>query len=217
MSRTGVQSLLLLAALSVAACNQAPAREALAAAETALEESRPGLGRYAPADLSALDRAVAEARTAIEEGRYTDALRIAQDLPSRTRAAILTAEARRGALVATWDELSGPLPGLLERLRRRIGRLGGAVSTAPTAPAALVPEAAWVVRARRDMARLDRDWAAARAAHDRGDLPGAVAAAGEVGSGARDLAARLGLDSPPAGPTPPPASAAPPDSRVDEG
>ena len=214
MSRTGVQSLLLLAALSAAACNKAPAREALAAAEIALDESRPGLERYGPADLSALDRAVAEARTAIEEGRYTDALRVAQDLPSRTRAAIQAAETKRGALTATWDELSGPLSGLLERLRRRTGRLGGAVSTATTAPA---PEAAWVVRARRDMDRLDRDWAAARAARDRGDLPGAVAAAGEVGSGARGLAARLGLDSPPARPTPPPASVAPPGSRVDEG
>ncbi len=211
MSRTGVQSLLLLAALGVAACNKAPAREALAAAEIALEESRPGLERYTPADLSALDRAVAEARTAIEEGRYTDALRVAQDLPSRTRAVIQAAETKREALTATWDELSGPLPGLLERLRRRIGRLGGAVSTTTT------PEAGWMVRARRDMEGLDRGWAVARAAHDRGDLPGAVAAAGEVGSGARDLAARLGLDSPPARPTPPPASAAPPGSRVDEG
>jgi hypothetical protein len=192
MTRAGValSAVLLLVVSSIAGCNKAPAVEALAEVESSLEASRPTLERHNPEDLRRLAGAVTEARRSLDEGRYTEALKVAQRLPSRIDAALVGALARRDALAADWDEVSAPLPGLLARLRRRVARLGPPVPTEQGA----APEPAWHARARADMAALDRAWAWARARYEEGDAPAATAAAREVASGARDLGARLGLD-----------------------
>jgi hypothetical protein len=115
-SATRIGGVLLFIALALAGCNKGPAEAALAVAEQRLTASRPGLQGAADADLVALDRSLAEARTALEEGRYTDALRIAQDLPSRIQAATDLAEARRLAppAVAAVGVDENPTPGETE-------------------------------------------------------------------------------------------------------
>jgi len=200
MSRSAarVGCALLFMAFALAGCNKGPAEEALVTAETTLEGSRSALEGYGATDLDALDAAMAGARAAVEEGRYTDALRVAQDVPSRVEAAVKAAEAKRDALAATWADVSRPLPDFLERLRLRIERLAAKTATHP--------EATWVAAARRDREDLARAWARARAAHEGGDLYRALETAREVESGVIELAGRLGLEltSAPAPPRPAP-------------
>ena len=91
--------LALAAALPLAlGCNKGPARTALAEADQALTAARPTLERYLPEELARLDADTAAARARLAEGRYTDALRIAQELPDRIAVAAASAELRRSEL-----------------------------------------------------------------------------------------------------------------------
>ena len=101
----GAVVVLLVLGLSAAGCNRVPAEEALAEAEQALEGARAQIEEFAPEKLAPLDRSLEEARAALAEGRYTDALRLAQELPSRIHRAAQTANRRK--LAAT---LSHPRP-----------------------------------------------------------------------------------------------------------
>lgn len=82
----------LVALLVLAGCNRTPAQEALAEAEETLAASRPALSET---DSRAFEGALEQARAALDEGHYTDALRITQDLPSHIRSA-LEREAAKG-------------------------------------------------------------------------------------------------------------------------
>lgn len=101
----GAAVALLVLGLSAPGCNRAPAEEALTAAEQTLEGARAQIEEFAPEKLAPLDQSLEEARTALAEGRYTDALRLAQELPSRVHRAAETANRRK--LAAT---LSLPRP-----------------------------------------------------------------------------------------------------------
>jgi hypothetical protein len=91
--------------LAAAGCNRAPAEEALAEAEQTLEGARAHLERFAPERLAPLSRSLEEARTALAQGRHTDALRLAQELPSRIHRAVEAANRRKRAA-----NLSRPSP-----------------------------------------------------------------------------------------------------------
>jgi hypothetical protein len=104
-ARSGVAASVLLAvALTSGACNRGAAEESLQAAEQMLEAVRPDLERYAPDELVRLSQALSDARVALEAGEYTRALRVAQGLPKRVRAAVAIAERRKRAFDATRDE-----------------------------------------------------------------------------------------------------------------
>jgi hypothetical protein len=132
-----------------------------------------------------------ETRDTLAEGRYTEALRVAQDLPARTRRAIEVADRRKEAqLGAAWDEVSGNLSAQLGRLRTRIAGL------------TLTPSPSGRDRARLEEARaalvdLDRRWEDATAAVAEGDAARALTAARDVRARARALTEMLG---PPSGP-----------------
>lgn len=103
-----------IAALAVASlafliggCNKSPAEAALAAAEDALAAAGPEIEKYAPEELAPLADALRSAHAAFEEGRYTDALRVAQEMPTRIEAATAAARAKRDALAAEWGEIAG--------------------------------------------------------------------------------------------------------------
>lgn len=101
----GIGGAALVALLVLAGCNRTPAQEALAEAEERLAASRPGLSA---ADSRAFERALDQARAALDEGRYTDALRITQDLPSHIQSALdREAAKRRGVPI---DETTEPDP-----------------------------------------------------------------------------------------------------------
>jgi hypothetical protein len=76
------------------ACSKGPAQEAIAAAEQALAQA-PELAQHEPAELAAVSQALREARARFDEGRYTDALRIALPLQDRVAAAVQSAARRQ--------------------------------------------------------------------------------------------------------------------------
>lgn len=76
------------------ACSKRPAQDAIAATEQALAQA-PQLARHEPAELAAISQALGDARRSFDEGRYTDALRIAQPLPDRVAAAVQSAARRQ--------------------------------------------------------------------------------------------------------------------------
>ncbi len=181
-----------LLALSTVACNRGPAEEALQAAEQALAAS-PEIERYAPEESAAVSGILHEARASYAAGRYTDALRAAQVLPDRIAAAAAAAAKRKEQSAARWSALSAQLPVMLEALSARLTLLSAADAISGERLAAAQAELATLVQA----------WAGASALYERGDVPGAVAAAQDVAAQAGSLAGRLGLK-----PTPPAAGPA---------
>jgi hypothetical protein len=180
---------LVVAALSLGAvaCNKGPAETALAAADQALTAARPELERYLPEDLASLAAAAAEARSRFEEGEYTEALKTAQALPARVQDALAAATARREQLTATWSAIAGSLPGLVESIGGRLSTL----TAAKALPKGTTPDS--VADAQAGLASLTRDWTAAVAAFEEGDVPKAVATAEDVEARAEALAEALGI------------------------
>jgi hypothetical protein len=107
LSRTKKAALLFLSGLTILGCNRVPAEEALAAADRALEGARSHLREFTPDKLAVLEHSLEEARVAYAEGRYTDALRVAQELPNRIHDAVEVADGRERA-AALSSTGSGP-------------------------------------------------------------------------------------------------------------
>jgi hypothetical protein len=152
-------------------------------AEQALEATGAELERYAPEKERELRAALDDAHTALEEGRYTDALRAAQALPARIHSAQERVRARRAALGADWEELSRTVPASLGCLRSHLARL--AVLTTP-------PPETWLSQGRAELRGLERAWDEVRRILDRGDLAAAVDAARDTEGRAAGLGERLG-------------------------
>lgn len=177
---------LLLLGLAAAGCNRGPAEEALGVAEQTLTDAQADLERFAPEKLAPLHRALDDARAALAEGRYTEALRVAQELPARIRRAVDTADRRRTAeLAVAWDDVSRTLPARLARLRARIAGL------ALTPGAGARPDDERLEAARDELRALRVTWEEATAAFEGGDVAQALTTARDVGTRAEALALAL--------------------------
>lgn len=177
-----------MAALLAGACNRGAAEESLAIAEESLEEARPDLEARDPTELTALHESLKSAREDLREGRYTDALRTAQELPARVRAARDRAARRQLALEAQWADLSTRVPSRLVQLRSRRTQLLSSTSTA---------------RAVRQLDEAAAAYERALEAHRRGDLVAAVARALEGEARLDKAAAALARAPRPPAPAPP--------------
>jgi hypothetical protein len=187
-----VASVVAALALVAAACNKGPAEEALAEANQALAAARPDLEKYVPEELASLTSAAQQARAQLDQGHYTDALKTAQGLPSKIRAAKAAAAAKNDQLVAAWNELSGSLPKLVEAITARVAELVAAQK---------LPRGMDEVRfatAQADVGSVTREWTEATAAFQGGDVPKAVKIAQDAKAKAEALAGMLGLTAPPA-------------------
>jgi hypothetical protein len=173
------------------ACNEAPAREALQAAEQALAAA-PELQSYAPQEYQAIRDALEAARLSQREGRYTDALRAALPLPDRIAVAARAAQRRKQEAAAEWETLAQETQSRLTGLRTRLDAL-----------AVYLPEER-LQPARDALAALEAVWTEAQGAEARGDLGQAVEQAHALGPGLDALARRLA-----ARPAPPAAAPAP--------
>jgi hypothetical protein len=179
-------AVLLTLGLVAGACNRGPAEEALDVAEQTLEDAKADLERFAPEKLAPLNRALDEARTALAQGRYTEALRVAQELPARTRRAVEAADRRRMAkLAVAWDAISRSLPARLARLRARIAGL-----TLTTSPGT-GPHDGRLEPARAELRALSVAWEEATTAFEGGDVALALTTARDVGARAEALAVTL--------------------------
>jgi hypothetical protein len=203
MARRGTGRALALAGLAlVAGCNERPAREALAETEASIETARPDLEAYAPQDLDALRTAVRQARAELKDGRYTDALRVAQGLPPRIQAAVDRCARRKIELVAAWAVLSERLPALQRGAALRLDDLAEGRAHARGM------DDAGQGAARAELTRLTAAWNDAAAAFAAGRLEQAVLAARGLYLDSEALLGRLGAANP--SPAAAPARAAPP-------
>lgn len=157
-------ALALVVSLLAAACNKGAAEEALAIAQESLDDARPRLQSYAPEELEVLGKDLDRARGDLEAGLYTDALRVAQELPGRVRAELDRAERRRLEVETEWSELSTRVPSRLLQLRARLSRL---------------PPSTAAKGAADDIAAAAQAYDRALEAHRDGDLTAAVTRATE--------------------------------------
>jgi hypothetical protein len=181
----------VLVALSGVACNKGPAQDALAEADRALAAARPELEKYTPELLAEITGAVADARSAFGEGRYTDALRAAQDLPFKIQVAVGAAAVVRNEMTASWKEISGTVPDLVQAIAAKVAEL----DAAKRLPRGV--DAAAFAAARTDLESVTRAWAEAGAAFQGGDVPRAVRTARDVEAKAEALAGMLGVATAP--------------------
>jgi acetylornithine deacetylase/succinyl-diaminopimelate desuccinylase-like protein len=189
----GIAGIALMSlALLALGCNKGPAEAALKAADEALAAARPEVQRYVPEELTSLDAAVQAARSELEKGNYTEALKAAQRLPERIQAAVDAAAERKAQLTATWTALTVGLPGLVQSITEKVTALAAARSL----PKGMTKDA--LASARADLESVSEAWTAATAAFQGGDIPRAVETAQDVKGRAEALARTLGLSPPPA-------------------
>ncbi len=179
-------------ALFAVACNKGPAEAALKAADQALAAATPEIEKYVPEELGSLTTAVREARSQFEKGNYTDALKAAQGLPAKIRAAAAAAAAKKTQLVAAWNEMSGSLPTCVQSITTKVAELAAAKKL----PKGM--DKATVATAQTDLGSVTQAWTEATAAFQGGDIPKAVKTAQDVKAKAEALAGMLGLTAAPA-------------------
>jgi hypothetical protein len=195
-------SLALLALLS-AACNKAPAKEALEAAEQALAAA-PEIEASFPEESRALKQELLSAHERYDEGHYTDALRAAQPLPDRIAAAAREAARRKQFAITAWSDHATHVPALLAAIGARLETL---------APTDGSPPSERLAAAQAELAALAQAWTGANASLERGEIAKAVAAGQDVRTRAQALAPRVGVRLLPSGlpvPTPAPRPSAAP-------
>jgi hypothetical protein len=182
------------AVLALAACSQKdPAREAIDAAENALNAVYEDAGKYLPERYAAAKAELDAARTAFNEERYADAIAAVKDLPATAEALANDAAAAKekhvSGLNADWTRISATLPDLLTAIGRRLEELGQMRKLPEGMDRQLLDEA------EAALASAQSAWGEASATFANGDLEGAVTRARAAEGMAQDLVARLGMQT----------------------
>jgi hypothetical protein len=174
------------------ACNKGPAETALNAADQALAAAKPEIEMYVPEELGALTSAAQAARSDVEKGNYTEALKAAQALPAKIQAALAAATAKKDQLVAAWNDVSGSLPGLVQAITEKVT----GIAAAKALPKGMTKDE--IVTAQTDLGSVTQAWTEATVAFQGGDIPKALRIAQDVKTKADALAGKLGLPAAPA-------------------
>jgi hypothetical protein len=182
----------LAAVLALVACSQKdPAREAIDAAENALNAVYEDAGKYLPERYAAAKAELDSARTAFNEERYADAIAAVKDLPATAEALAKDSAAARekhvAGLNAEWARISGSLPGLLAGIGGRLEELGQMRKLPEGMDKRLLDEA------KAAFASAQSTWGEATATFGNGDVEGAVDKARAAEGMAQDLVVRLGM------------------------
>jgi hypothetical protein len=182
------------AVLALVACSQKdPAREAIDAAENALNAVYEDAGKYLPERYAAAKAELDTARTAFNEERYADAIATVKDLPATAEALAKDAAAARekhvSGLNAEWARISDSLPGLLAGIGGRLEELGQMRKLPEGMDKQLLDEA------KAAFASAQSAWSEATATFGNGDVEGAVDRARAAEGMAQDLVARLGMQT----------------------
>ena len=178
-------------ALFAGACNKGPAEAALNAADQTLAAAKPEIERYVPEELGSLTAAAQAARSELEKGNYTEALKAAQDLPAKIEAALAAAAAKKNQMVAAWNEVSGSLPGAVQAITDKLTGLAAAKAL----PKGMTRD--MLAAAQTDLGSVTQAWSEATAAFQGGDIPRALETAEGVKAKADALAGMLGLTAAP--------------------
>lgn len=184
----------LAAVLMVAACSQKdPAREAIDAAENALNAVYDDAEKYVPERYAEVKKELETARAAFAEERYADAIAAVKDVPAHAEAlakeAAAEKERRIAEMSANWTRISTTLPDQLAGIGARLEELGKMRKLPEGMDKQLLEEA------NAALASAQSTWAEAEAAHAAGDLETAAGKAAAAEGMAQDLAARLGMQA----------------------
>jgi hypothetical protein len=184
----------LAAVVALAACSQKdPAREAIDAAENALNAVYEDAGKYLPERYAAAKAELDTARKAFDEERYADAIAAVKDLPATAESLAKDAAAAKDKHVADlnaeWARISGSLPALLAGIGGRLEELGGMRRLPEGMDKQLLDET------KAAHASAQAAWQDASSAFANGDLEGAVDKARAAEGMAQDLVARLGMSA----------------------
>jgi hypothetical protein len=184
----------LAAALSLAACSQKdPAKEAIDAAENALNAVYEDAEKYVPERYAEVKGELVAARAAFDEERYADAIAAVKDVPAHAEALAKEAAAAKekhvSELNADWARLSGSLPDLLAGIGGRLEELGKMRKLPAGMDKQLLEET------KAAYASAQGTWQEAGTAFAAGDLEAAVGKARAAEGMAQDLVARLGMQA----------------------
>ena len=184
----------LVAVLALAACSQKdPAREAIDAAENALNAVYEDAEKYVPERYAEVKKELEAARAAFAEERYADAIAAVKDVPAHAEAlakeAAAEKERRIAEMSANWTRISTSLPDQLAAIGARLEELGKMRKLPEGMDKQLLEEA------NAALASAQSTWAEAEAAHAAGDLETAAGKAAAAEGMAQDLAARLGMQA----------------------
>jgi hypothetical protein len=187
--KTPLQTLLVVAALALAACAdpKAPAAAALKAAEDALATVKVEATRYVPDQTQAIESALVSARETFAKGDYPAVVATTTELPAKVTALTSAIAARKTALTTAWATLES-VTAAIESARARIDAITKSGKLPKGVTQAAVDDASAKLE---DAARI---WSDARAAFSAGDLVDAVSA----GERARDAVEQsvAGLSAP---------------------
>src|SRR5688500_6533886 len=182
----------LAAVLALAACSQKdPAREAIDAAEEALNAVYEDAAKYLPERYAEVKADLDAARTAFGEERYADAIAAVKAVPAAAEALAKDSAAARekhvSGLDAEWARISESLPGLLAGIGGRIEELGQMRKLPEGMDRQLLDEA------KAAFSSAQSTWGEAAATFGNGDVEGAVDKARAAEGMAQDLVARIGM------------------------
>lgn len=181
---TAVGLTLLIAVLSLVACesaDKAPAAAAIAAAQSTLEGVRGEAAKYFPDQVKSVEAALAAAKANFEKKEYKAALAAAQDVGAKAKELGTAATAKKAELATAWEEMSSGVPKLAEAIKSRVDIL----SQSKRLPAGL--DKAKLDGAKSGLAQVNQSWTEASDAFKSGNVTDAVA----KGKAARDKAVEI--------------------------
>jgi hypothetical protein len=170
------------AALLATGCGKGKAEQALIAVSAAFDQAKPEIETYLPGDFKPISDGLARTRAAFDKGDYKGALASAQALMPRIQAALDAAQKKKDELMASFNQLEGSLPAMVDSLRRRLAQL----AAASTLPADLDKETVETAQANLDS--VSKAWAEALSRFHSGEVIAAVAQANDVKTKVEEMA-----------------------------
>jgi len=169
-------------ALLTAGCasNEEPAKQAVASAETALNQVRPQAAKLVPEQLQAADDKLAALKIGLAKEHYKEVLAEAKQLNGEVvtlNDAVVAKQTQLAAATHEWEDLNEEVPKMVQAIESQVGNLSGS---------------------KRDAAKLELDsmksqWAEASAAFDAGDPTVAADKGRLVQAKAKEVSAQLGM------------------------
>ncbi len=185
--------LAVAAVLLLGACaNQMePAQKAIAGIDSAVSAAAPDAGKYIPDQLAAVQKKLADLKTAFDSKDYATVLTGAPGVLSEAQgllgAAMLKKDEVVKAMSAQWPAMAAAVPALVTSVTNRVAALGKSKH---------LPEGVDLAAAKTGIADASALWSKAQAAFAAGNIEEAVSTANDVKAKAEAAAAAIKMSLP---------------------
>ena len=172
------------------ASKEAPATQAVASAEMALNEVRADGEKYAPEQLQAADARLAAMKTALDRKKFNDVLAASHAIRDDVKVVedtVVSRQTQEAAASREWDELNEEVPPLVDAIQNRVDNLQGA-----RLPKDVKKES--FEAAKSSLATMKSQWAEATAAASAGKATEAADKGRAVQAKAREVSEQLGMN-----------------------